>query len=59
MLHNEAMNPLFVAAAEATEEAIINAITTADSMVGRDGNRVEALPLDVMVNLMELHRRSG
>ncbi|GLC89673.1 DmpA family aminopeptidase [Lysinibacillus piscis] len=36
------MNQLFVAAAEATEEAIINSLSQAQTTVGRDGHMVEA-----------------
>ncbi|MHA7130720.1 DmpA family aminopeptidase [Algoriphagus namhaensis] len=43
-LPNDSMTPLFLAVIEATEEAIINSLFAAESMTGRDGNRVEALP---------------
>ncbi|MFJ7369907.1 P1 family peptidase [Lysinibacillus sp. NPDC098008] len=36
------MNQLFAAAAEATEEAIINSLFQAQTTVGRDGHKVEA-----------------
>jgi D-aminopeptidase len=39
------MNPLITATVEATEEAILNALTTATTVVGRDGHRVEAISL--------------
>jgi len=39
------INPLFTAAVEATEEAILNALTMATTTVGRDGHRVEAISL--------------
>ncbi len=55
MLPNEDMNPLFPAVAEATEEAIINSMTMADTMTGRDGNIVHAIPLDLLSNFMD-HR---
>jgi D-aminopeptidase len=51
------INPLFVAAAEATEEAIINALFMADEMGGRDGHRVRALPLDRTLAILERHHR--
>jgi L-aminopeptidase/D-esterase-like protein len=35
---------LFTATVEATEEAIINAMVGAETMVGRDGHTVIALP---------------
>ncbi len=39
------MNPLITATVEATEEAILNALTMASTVVGRDGHRVEAISL--------------
>lgn len=39
------MNPLFNATVEATEEAILNALTMAETMVGRDSRRIEAISL--------------
>ena len=39
------LNPLIAATVEATEEAILNALTMATTMVGRDGHRVEAISL--------------
>jgi D-aminopeptidase len=43
-LRNDDMTSLFLAVIEATEEAIINSLFAAESMTGRDGNSVEALP---------------
>ncbi|HBL16363.1 MAG TPA: aminopeptidase [Elusimicrobia bacterium] len=40
------LNPLFEAVQEATEEAILNALTAARTTEGRDGNTAYALPLD-------------
>ncbi|MGH7164271.1 MAG: P1 family peptidase [Nitrospiraceae bacterium] len=37
------LNPLLTATVEATEEAILNALTMASTVVGRDGRRVEAI----------------
>lgn len=39
------LNPLITATVEATEEAILNALTMATTIVGRDGHRVEAISL--------------
>lgn len=41
---NDAMDPLFSAAADATEEAILNALVAARDMTGIQGNSVRALP---------------
>jgi D-aminopeptidase len=52
---NERMSPLFVAAAEATEEAVLNALCMATTIESRlDGRRVvgRALPLDRVAELM-------
>jgi D-aminopeptidase len=40
------LNPLITGTIEATEEAILNALTMATTVVGRDGHRVEAINLD-------------
>ncbi len=39
----------FVAVAEATEEAILNSLTAATTMVGRDGHERRAVPIDRLV----------
>src|SRR5437588_5854377 len=44
MLPNEAMNPVFEATVQATEEAIVNAMVGAETMTGAHGSKVEALP---------------
>ena len=56
VLHNDAMTPLFMAAIEATEEAILNSLFAADSLEGFDGSRAEALPLDRVGEILERHR---
>lgn len=40
------INPIFAAAVEATEEAILNALTMATTVTGRDGRRVDAINLE-------------
>lgn len=50
------LDPLFRAAEEATEEAILNALTMARTTEGRDGNTAYALPLD---RLVEILKKSG
>ena len=42
----EALNGLFLATVEAIEEAILNALCAAETMTGRDGHVVHALPLE-------------
>lgn len=51
------INPVFWAAIEATEEAIVNALLAAHSMTGRDGDTVYALPHDRLVQLMHRYGR--
>ncbi len=40
------LNPLFTATVEATEEAVLNALATATTVIGRDSHQVEAIDLD-------------
>lgn len=58
MLGNEDLNPLFVAAAEAAEEAIVNSLTMAHTMTGVRGTTVHELPLDVLQRIMAEHGRT-
>ncbi|TFI59662.1 S58 family peptidase [Sphingomonas parva] len=53
-LPNDRVSPLFEAAVEATEEAVLNSMFKAVPMEGHQG-RVEALPLD---DIVASHRRS-
>jgi L-aminopeptidase/D-esterase-like protein len=55
MLPNAKMNPLFYAAVQATEEAILNAMLAAETMTGADGLRVHALPHDRLMAAMRKH----
>jgi D-aminopeptidase len=54
---NDFITPLFWGAIEATEEAILNALVAADTMVGRDGITAHALPHDRLVEIMSKHGR--
>jgi D-aminopeptidase len=49
---NEMVSPLFQAAVEATEEAIYNSLLRATTVTGRDGHRVEALPIDRIIEIL-------
>lgn len=53
VVRNEAMSALFQAAAEASEEAILNSLFRARTMTGKDGHRAEALPLDKLKSWLE------
>ena len=57
VLPNERMNPLFEAVVQATEEAIVNAMFAAETMVGINGYKVEALPLDRVHDLLKKYNR--
>lgn len=57
MLPNDQIDPIFIGAAEATEEAIINALVAAKTMTGINGNRVHALPLDQVQEILRAHNR--
>src|SRR5207253_8442341 len=46
MLPHERLDPLFTATVQATEEAVVNALVAARTMVGRDDHTVIALPHD-------------
>ena len=52
MLPNAHMSPLFEACADATEEAILNAMCMAHTTTGIDGRTVHALPLERVVELV-------
>lgn len=55
-LANAAMSPLFLAAIEAAEEAIYNALCAATTTSGFKGRTVEALPLDRLAQLVAHHK---
>ena len=55
VLGNEAMSPLFLAAIEATEEAIYNSLFRATTVSGR-GHTIEVLPLDKTLQILREHR---
>jgi len=53
VLKNESMSPLFQAAAEAAEEAILNSLFKATSMTGRNGHTAEPLPIEKLKPWLE------
>lgn len=57
MLANDSMNPLFEATAQATEEAIVNAMVASDTMTGIDGHRVIGLPHDQLIRALKKYNR--
>ena len=52
MLPNDLMDGLFEATVQATEEAVVNALVAAETMVGHLGRRVHALPHERLRELM-------
>jgi D-aminopeptidase len=56
MLPNPHMDPLFEGAAEAVEEAILNALTAAETMTGFQGHTAHALPLDELRRVLADYR---
>jgi D-aminopeptidase len=50
---------LFEATVDATEEAVVNALWHAETMVGRHGRVAPALPHDAVLELLDGHRRLG
>jgi len=57
MLPNESMNGLFAATVQATEEAIVNAMVAAETMVGRDNHKVFGLPHDKLRAALKKYNR--
>jgi D-aminopeptidase len=53
MLSHDDLNDLFEAVIDATEEAILNALLAAETMTGRDGNTVHALPRELLLDALE------
>lgn len=56
-LHNDYVSPLFMAAMEATEEAIINSLFMARTSEGTQGHKVEELPKDKVLEIMRKYGR--
>jgi D-aminopeptidase len=56
-LTNEAMTPLFEAVADATEEAIVNALCAATTMIGVAGRTAYKLPHDQLQSIMRAYHR--
>ena len=56
VMSNDAMSPLFLAAIEATEEAVYDSMFKATTMTG-NGHTVEALPIESTVKILREHRQ--
>jgi L-aminopeptidase/D-esterase-like protein len=57
MLPNERINPVFRAAVDATEEAIVNAMVAAETMRGINGNTVHAIPHERLREVLRKYNR--
>jgi L-aminopeptidase/D-esterase-like protein len=57
MLGNTDLNPLFGATVEASEEAVINAMVAAETMVGKNGTKVYAIPHDRLREALRKYNR--
>jgi D-aminopeptidase len=57
ILPNHRINPIFEATVQATEEAIVNSLVAAETMVGQDYLRVEALPHDRLREILGRYNR--
>lgn len=57
ILHNDRMSPLFMAAIEATEEAIINSLFTAESMKGVSGHSIERIDTEKVLSIIKAYNR--
>jgi L-aminopeptidase/D-esterase-like protein len=56
-LPNGDLTPYFEATVDATEEAIVNALVAAETMVGVDGNTAHALPIDQLRAILVKYNR--
>lgn len=53
LLRNDNVSPLFMAAIEATEEAIINSLFAATTMTGDQGHRIDELPKQKVIDYLK------
>jgi D-aminopeptidase len=53
MLRHEALDRIFAAVADATEEAILNALCSAETMTGYQGRTAYELPLDELARVLK------
>ncbi len=56
-LPNDMINGLFNATVQATEEAIINAMVAAETMVGINGNKAYGLPHKLVIDVLKKYNR--
>ncbi|CAF3564026.1 unnamed protein product [Rotaria sp. Silwood1] len=56
-LRNDQIDPLFEAAIQCVEEAVINAMIAAETMIGYKGHRVEAISHQNLVKILKKYNR--
>jgi len=57
MIPNDRINSIFSATIQATEEAVVNALVAAETMTGRDGNTVYAMPVESVREILKKYGR--
>src|SRR5438874_4445434 len=57
-LPNDRLDPIFEAVVQATEEAVVNALVDNQTMIGRDGHKVEALSHERVRELLKKYNRT-
>lgn len=57
VLTNDDTSPLFMAATEATEEAIINSLFMAKDMTGMDGHEAKAIDIQEIISISDTYRK--
>ena len=55
----ERLSSLFRAVIDATEEAIVNSLLRAETLIGRDDNQRQGIPLDPVASLIERYHDAG
>jgi D-aminopeptidase len=58
-MNDRAIDVLYQAAIEATEEAVVNALFAAVTTAGRDGNTLHALPVDRTLEILNRFGKTG
>ena len=55
LLGDDMIDPIYKAVAECTEEAILNALCAAETMVGKESNKYIEMPQDIVVDILRKH----
>jgi len=53
------MDPLYEAVVQATEEAVLNALSANEDMIGRAGHRTPALPREKVTGRLAAYGKTG